>query len=82
MVFGRHQERQRNLECVCNLELIERQAVIGINARDQRQNAKAGERQIEIEIAEGIDQIGDLVAEGDRVVRLVAGRGEEAAAAL
>src|SRR5262245_29419994 len=51
-----HQDIERHLEGVGDLARVERERVAGRDARDQRQDAEAGEREIEIEIAERLDQ--------------------------
>src|SRR6195256_1889859 len=52
MVLGAHQEVEWHLEGVGDLGSIERELVAGRDPRDHRQNAKAREGEIEIEIAE------------------------------
>ena len=52
-----HQEGERHLEGVGDLALVEREPIVGADARDRRQDAEAGEGEIEVEIADRLDQI-------------------------
>src|SRR5580698_9136084 len=58
MVRWRHQKFERHLERLDDLPGIERECEIRFDPRDRRQNAKAGERKVEIEIADRFDQGG------------------------
>src|SRR5260221_4255154 len=56
VVFRSHQEGERTLERLRYLGLVEIQGVSGRDPRQRRQDAEPAEGQIEIEIAERLDQ--------------------------
>src|SRR3954452_5315670 len=56
MIGGRHQEFQRYLEGIGDLAGIDAEPVVRIDPRHQRQDAKAREGQIKVEIADRLDE--------------------------
>src|SRR5262249_14376458 len=75
MVVFIHQEGKRHLERLDNLACIEHQMIIRGHASNRRQDAKAGERQVEIQVSDRIEQAG---VEPNLFVSLSDGRRERA----
>ena len=70
MILRVHQEGERHLEGIGDFRLAQLKLVVGTDARDRRQDAVAGEGEIEVEIADRLDQ---RRAKPDLLARLAQG---------
>ena len=56
MIVGLHQELERDFERLRDFEAVEGERVVGTNPRHQGHDAEAAEGEVEIEIADRLDQ--------------------------
>src|SRR5262249_22835136 len=70
VVLRVHEEGERDLEGVGAFALAQHELVVGVNARDRRQNTVAGEGEVKVEVADRVDE---RAGEPDLLRRLAQG---------